>query len=507
MNLNLTILKDYLPVSLKPYLYGESQNKLVCSRPYLIDADHILKKGLTYILPANMLSFIQPEIECSIICVGGPVPFNWQESGAPILQLSGSSDFPECFNEICKIYDFFDQWESNLHNELRKQKDFDLKNILRLGAELFGNTINVTDHSLQIIFKASWITNSYGIKTLEINNNPHTFCSDTTNSIREVCNLERQLTVPYISSIQNMQFRSYCNNLYPLGYFTGCVSISESEHPFQNSDFPIADYYFRIFQEAFEKYLREFSSSNEPTNNALYKILHHTPLTPKEYKELKPDSSEILYCFKLYETNTTSCMPKDYMHAALCSSLPQILTSTIYHQKIIGLLKIEQNCNPTLVFESFKKILERTNYRAGISNSFSDLNQLEKGIIQADYSLSQKNNTLNFFTEYINSFLSHECVSRMSYELLTTEGLQRIIDYDKRKNTEYLHTLEALLNNEMNITPTAQDLYIHRSSLIKRINKLISLLQDDLTDADKRLYYRLWFMLKKYTHQKNLEST
>lgn len=33
-------------------------------------------------------------------------------------------------------------------------------------------------------------------------------------------------------------------------------------------------------------------------------------------------------------------MPKEYMHAALYSFVPQILTSTIYHQHIIGLLKI-----------------------------------------------------------------------------------------------------------------------------------------------------------------------
>ena len=82
------------------------------------------------------------------------------------------------------------------------------------------------------------------------------------------------------------------------------------------------------------------SSTNTYENNVLQKLLRHQPLTPNEQKELILSDNEELYCFKLHETNKTSCMPKEYMHAALYSFVPQILTSTIYHQHIIGLLKI-----------------------------------------------------------------------------------------------------------------------------------------------------------------------
>ena len=49
--------------------------------------------------------------------------------------------------------------------------------------------------------------------------------------------------------------------------------------------------------------------------------------------------------------------------------------------------------------------------------------------------------------------------TRIPRELLTTEALRRVIAYDARKNTEYLHTLQVYLENEMNITPTAQALF------------------------------------------------
>lgn len=495
MNLNLIILKDYLPDTIKSYFYGERQTRLVCTRPYLCETGQELEKGNTYLLPSNLLPFINPKPDCSIICIGSTVPYNWQTSGTPILHLTGNFSFSEVFNEICKIYDKFDRWENTLYIELNKQADFNIMNILKAGAEIFRNSINVTDHSLHIIFEVLWETNAYGKKEMVIRSDTHTLGPEKTEDVKKVCNLERQISIPYISSIQNTKFRSYCNNLYPLGYFTGCVSISESEHPFKDSDFILADYYFAFFQSAFEKYLHGFNSQDNYKENALYKLIHHTPLTPSEYEELIPSSDEMLYCFKLKETNRISCMPKDYMHAALCTFLPQISVSTIYHQHIIGLLRIKKDSDITAVFLSFKEMLERMNYRTGISISFQNLENVEEALIQADYCLSNGEQTLNFFSDKILSFLCHEFSSRISQDLLTTEALRRVISYDKRKNTEYMHTLKVYLENEMDITPTAQKLFIHRSSLIKRLDKLTSLLQDDLTDSKKRLYYRLWFLL------------
>ena len=106
MNLNLTILKDYLPPELQTRLYGEAQDKLVCSRPFLCEADTSVITGNTYLLRAELLPFITPVSGCSFICVGSPVPFNWQESGISLLQINGSSSFlvtpstVTCFSSI-----------------------------------------------------------------------------------------------------------------------------------------------------------------------------------------------------------------------------------------------------------------------------------------------------------------------------------------------------------------------------------------------------------------------
>lgn len=65
------------------------------------------------------------------------------------------------------------------------------------------------------------------------------------------------------------------------------------------------------------------------------------------------------------------------------------------------------------------------------------------------------------------------------------------MDQDARRGTEYVRTLYVYLCNEMAIVHTAQALYIRRSSLLKRLEKIQRILEDDLQDPRHRLYYRL----------------
>ena len=60
-----------------------------------------------------------------------------------------------------------------------------------------------------------------------------------TESIKNVCNLERRISVPYISSLKDNNFRSYCNNLFPLGYFTGCILLQKQSTLFATVIFPL----------------------------------------------------------------------------------------------------------------------------------------------------------------------------------------------------------------------------------------------------------------------------
>nr|WP_279380137.1 helix-turn-helix domain-containing protein [Sporosalibacterium faouarense] len=63
------------------------------------------------------------------------------------------------------------------------------------------------------------------------------------------------------------------------------------------------------------------------------------------------------------------------------------------------------------------------------------------------------------------------------------------------RSTDYVETLDTYLKNEMRPTKTADELFLHRSSLSKRLKKISKLLDADLDDPDVRLYLRICLYL------------
>lgn len=75
------------------------------------------------------------------------------------------------------------------------------------------------------------------------------------------------------------------------------------------------------------------------------------------------------------------------------------------------------------------------------------------------------------------------------YRLLAIHpALQRILDYDRQKHTSFYHILKIYLRCERNRVLTAQELFMHKNTLVYRIGKISSLFSLDLDDAYEREY-------------------
>ena len=68
-----------------------------------------------------------------------------------------------------------------------------------------------------------------------------------------------------------------------------------------------------------------------------------------------------------------------------------------------------------------------------------------------------------------------------------TSGLRRLLAHDRDSAISYVQTLSVYLKHNMNVTHTAKALYIHRSTLLDRLERMKALLNEDLNDPDERL--------------------
>ena len=105
------------------------------------------------------------------------------------------------------------------------------------------------------------------------------------------------------------------------------------------------------------------------------------------------------------------------------------------------------------------------------------------------------------------------CVERFVEEFghddiiyLMHPAVVQIIRYDKKHNNNLEDILHSYLLNDCNVTRTAEETYMHRNTIINKINKIMSLIDADLSSP--RVRQQLLFsqqVLRYYEKVMNLE--
>ena len=77
-------------------------------------------------------------------------------------------------------------------------------------------------------------------------------------------------------------------------------------------------------------------------------------------------------------------------------------------------------------------------------------------------------------------------------------GIFQLLKYDKEKSSNLYQTLKMYLEDGRNATKIAEKLYIHRSSLVKRLDKIQNLTGINIEKSTDRLYVELSCILLEY---------
>lgn len=82
--------------------------------------------------------------------------------------------------------------------------------------------------------------------------------------------------------------------------------------------------------------------------------------------------------------------------------------------------------------------------------------------------------------------------------VLDNQSLQALLNYDKVNNTNYVQTLRIYLSNNGNMTQTSAQLFVHRHTLIKRLDKISSIGNINLDDYYTRIYMSIALLFHDY---------
>lgn len=79
--------------------------------------------------------------------------------------------------------------------------------------------------------------------------------------------------------------------------------------------------------------------------------------------------------------------------------------------------------------------------------------------------------------------------------MICHENLLKLKETDEENHSEYMKTLRAYLDENLNATRAAEELFIHRSTFLYRLEKIKEILQSDLDDPDEIFYLNFSFRL------------
>lgn len=176
-----------------------------------------------------------------------------------------------------------------------------------------------------------------------------------------------------------------------------------------------------------------------------------------------------------------------------------------YDKKIICVIMYEEKLN------ELKSVLKQINEEINVYvKSSLSLGGVYKSIFDVKESYEESIHVLDFY-KYINNdieFIDYEDIGfyKMLFDFKDIEklkqyrnkNLSKLVSHDENKSAELLETLKVYLFNNCNLINTSKALYIHRNTLIYRINKIKSVLDNALDDPIKKNELMNSVMINEY---------
>ena len=151
-------------------------------------------------------------------------------------------------------------------------------------------------------------------------------------------------------------------------------------------------------------------------------------------------------------------------------------------------------------YANFPYLIRDFGCKAGISDSFYDFTLLSNYRRQADIALEIGNQKDSYrwyymFKDYTLDYMVSQITTVFDAKQLSHKGLQTLNEYDKEHDTEFVKTLYYYITNGFNASEAAQKLYIHRTTFIRRMERIESLISLNMSDSDELLHLLLTFKM------------
>lgn len=169
------------------------------------------------------------------------------------------------------------------------------------------------------------------------------------------------------------------------------------------------------------------------------------------------------------------------------------------NNKLICINRVKGQVYEEKWYESLRKEVLLKNphckVKIGISKIAESLDQLSVAYDEANFSLEVgelvEEGNIHFFNNLMVYYVLYEMCRSPVLIRLYESTVKKLREHDLKNSSELVKTLSSYIENNYNVYKTAEDLYIHRNTLYKRLRKIDSILDLNMKESEKRLVLSL----------------
>ena len=503
-HLNLQILADDFADNVSDVSVFCREDPLTLDGLRIYQPNKPLQHNFVYLVFSRELSEDFAKHENCAFAVLGSGDLSCFSDTCRILLIKGTLSFSEVFNQLQQTFEKYYTWSSQLQLALGNVNPLD--EMLEASLNIFHNPVFAHDTNFYILSSprhvdgmSEWVHDKRTERLIA----PLSLIQD----FKLDSEYQQTLTTKgaQIYSAEMRGYRILYMNLWVNGKYQGRLCVDELQTELLPGHFFALEYLGSFIELCIKRHnLFQISMGNDARQFFIDYL-------SGSITELQTITDQIQYLnwnrhdrYLLLRMETQQ--QDDRMHSSIATlghieaQIPEGL-AFMYQQGIVVIVNLSFNhSSASDVISSLAIIIRESLFKIGVSSELQDFLHIPQGYTQAVAALrlGKKSQSMIWcyrFDDYLLEYILSQSSHQISPELLVSSRLNALINYDRENKTELYRTLQVYLEHERNSLQTAKTLFIHRSSLVYRLERIQKITKIDLDNPRNRLLLQICFLL------------
>ena len=496
------------------YFSSSAEKPLVHSLSFY-DRSHSVTGHIVSVPDVSILHNVAHSSDNIYLYIGdATVPSDW---GGELIAVRGGVSPEKGYNTVIEIIEKFDAWESALDQAVKDY--FSFQSIIRSCDYLVQDPIALADTQFHYIAYSKKLAMENGYEEAYVDAHDYV-------PAEEITNLTADPDYPELAKKRDVfRYTSSADCLYKNIFFqneyVGRLAIPYCRQEHKNRYYAwvlevLAQYIERLYENTQTFWGRK--KQNNSIKGLINEFLSGMPVQiaplERELRLLEYNDGD-RYCLTQLVSHYT--VDREKLNQGLSLHIENQWpgsTCVIHNEKfyILTNLTFYGIRSPRPFSQNLAVLLRESVLTAGISRTFTSFSHLQCAALQTDEALEigpQKDPMFWYFRfdDYCFDYLLLKGIGSFLPEHVCSQVIGTLREYDSRNGTDLTKTLRSYISNRFNAASTAKELFLARSSFLKRLERIETLTAIRWDDTREIAHIMLSFELLDLWEKRDPEKT